>query len=986
MECNKEEAVRAKSIALMKMESRDFTGAQKLARKAQQLYPDLENIAQMLVVCDVHCSAEQKLFGNEMDWYGILQIEQTANEATIKKQYRKLALLLHPDKNKFAGAEAAFKLIGEASRVLTDRDKRALHDIKRRSSMNKPAVSHRPPQKAYTDLNAGMQNNVRNNFTNIYPQHQQFRHQGQQGPKGEHPEQQQSRQQGQQGPNVERPPHQQSRQPGQQSNGERATFWTVCPFCSVKYQYYTEILNKYVRCQSCGVSFVAINVNVQVTSPATNTNTENSSKEPLKKKGLSSYTVSGNMNGKKKRKKTAESSESSDSIGSTDSEEDVVTDEAGIFSEQNHSTHREENPRRSARQKQQVSYNENRSDDEDNDLKSSKRPKGSESPCVTEESCRKAANIKDQNVSAADWKDDQKETKEEHNIHSKESLPNRNEETKDVSWRETVGGSRKVGEDSEHYAEDPKVLEYPDSEFNDFERDKREECFAAGQTWAIYDITEGMPRFYAVIKKVLSPGFKVEITWFEPDPIDEDERRWVEEELPVSCGRFRPGGTEISDAHSMFSHLIYCEATGRGKKARYKVYPRKGETWALFKNWDIKWYADVESHRDNEYEFVEIMSDYVGGNGVSVAYLAKLKGFVSLFFQVVKEGNNSFQIPSRELFRFSHRVPSFKMTGQERAGVPRGSYELDPASLPLNIEEIDAPEGLERKVSPSGSVNMSSSDRLKPMVASDGDDSNGRRSNFVKENKGSVVDFEDCSSAHSVSTQEAVEIPDPQFHDFDADRSQKKFRIGQIWAFYSDEDAMPKYYGHIDRIVTSPDLNLHISWLASCDLPKNTIRWEKDKEMLVSCGRFKIFRKNSNVYNSLLSISHQVRADTDGRNNVFSIFPRKGEVWALYKNWTADMIRDDLLNCQYDIVEVLHDSDLWYDVLVLERVGGYNSVFKGKSNNGSVITWKIPKTELLRFSHKIPAFKLTEKHGNGNLRGFWELDPPALPMYYFGSS
>jgi curved DNA-binding protein CbpA len=29
----------------------------------------------------------------------------------IKKQYRKFALQLHPDKNKFSGAEAAFKLI-----------------------------------------------------------------------------------------------------------------------------------------------------------------------------------------------------------------------------------------------------------------------------------------------------------------------------------------------------------------------------------------------------------------------------------------------------------------------------------------------------------------------------------------------------------------------------------------------------------------------------------------------------------------------------------------------------------------------------------------------------------------------------------------------------------------------------------------------------------------------------------------------------------
>ncbi|KAI4345497.1 hypothetical protein L6164_012615 [Bauhinia variegata] len=972
MDCNKEEAVRAKNIALMKMESRDFTGARKSALKAQQLYPDLENIAQILVVCDVHCSAEQKLFGNEMDWYGILQIEQTANDATIKKQYKKFALLLHPDKNKFAGAEAAFKLIGEASRVLTDRDKRAIHDMKRRASMNKPAMSHHPPQKVYTNLNAGMHNNVRNNFSNLYPQHP-------------HP---QYRPQGQPWPYNARPQHQQQ-SGNQEPNGIHTTFWTICPFCAVRYQYYTEVMNKSLRCQSCRMSFVAYDLNVQGMSPTTNGNSEKSNREPLKKKGSSPYTVSGEMNGKRRRKKATESSEISDSMGRTNSKEDTFAKEDDIFSEQNHSTYREENLRRSARQKLKVSYKENRSDDKDNDLMPSKRAKGSESPPVTEEACRKEAKKNYQNGSATDLKDDEKEMKEEHNLFSEESLPNRNVETEEMSRKERVEGTKKADEASEHYApdptlkatENPKILECPDGEFSDFEKHKKEECFAPGQMWAIYDATEGMPRFYAVIKKVLSPGFKLEITWFEPDPVNEDEIKWVAEELPAACGRFFHGATEITEDRPMFSHLIYCETTGRGKKALYKVYPRKGDSWALFRNWDIKWHTDAESHRNYEFEFVEIMSDYVEDKGVSVAYLAKLKGFVSLFSRIVKEGNHSFLIPSQELFRFSHRVPSFKMTGQERLGVPTGSYELDPASLPLNIEEIDAPEDLEVNISPSGGVNMSSPGRLKPMVASDGDESNVRRRNFEEEN-GDVED----RSAPSAPNQEAIEIPDPQFYDFDANRTQDKFQIGQIWAFYSDEDTMPKYYGLIKKIVTSPNLKLYVSWLASCNLPENATRWEKDKKMPISCGRFRIDKKLSEVYNDTLSISHQVHADSDGRNNAFDIFPRKGEVWALYRNWTAEMKRVDLVNWHYDTVEVLQETDLWIQVLVLEIVGGFNSVFRPQLNGKTAFSLRIRKTQLLRFSHQIPAFKLTEEHGNGNLKGFWELDPLAVPMHYFGSS
>ena len=43
------------------------------------------------------------------------RVGELVDEATIRKQYRKLVLLLHPSENKFASAKAAFKLIGEAN-------------------------------------------------------------------------------------------------------------------------------------------------------------------------------------------------------------------------------------------------------------------------------------------------------------------------------------------------------------------------------------------------------------------------------------------------------------------------------------------------------------------------------------------------------------------------------------------------------------------------------------------------------------------------------------------------------------------------------------------------------------------------------------------------------------------------------------------------------------------------------------------------------
>jgi len=64
------------------------------------------------------------------DYYEILEVPKNANDADIKKAYRKLALRWHPDKNpdNLADAEIHFKEISEAYEVLSDSNKRAIYD------------------------------------------------------------------------------------------------------------------------------------------------------------------------------------------------------------------------------------------------------------------------------------------------------------------------------------------------------------------------------------------------------------------------------------------------------------------------------------------------------------------------------------------------------------------------------------------------------------------------------------------------------------------------------------------------------------------------------------------------------------------------------------------------------------------------------------------------------------------------------------------
>ncbi|TYI92342.1 hypothetical protein E1A91_D02G062700v1 [Gossypium mustelinum] len=930
MECNKEEALRAKGIAEKKMQNQDFSGALKVAIKAQQLFQELENISQMIMVCDVHCAAEKPLFGNEKDWYAILKVEPTADEATIKKQYRKFALQLHPDKNKFPGAEAAFKLIGDAQRTLLDQGKRSAHDMKRRVTVNRPApaAACRPPQNPSWHPYPAAQNNFHTNFSGMNSQQQ--------------------------------------RQPTQAgvSNGQR-TFWTKCPYCTVRYQYYTEVLNRSLRCQACHKNFVAYDSGaVPQASNMTQSNlprqgvahNQNASRvDPGTQRKFNSESVftsftpkaagtsdarTEKVNGKRGRKQTVESSESCDSESSLESEEDEVIDGNGeVLSKKKFDSQGEQNVRRSERRKQHVSYKENLSDDEDT-VNPPKRAKGSELPSETEETGNEdeAKNHKVGKRFEASQSNGKKESGKGDDL----------KKTREASADGVKGNSNPtiddpVSDTSCKETKESEVFAYPDPEFNDFDKEKKEGCFAVGQIWALYDTQDAMPRFYARIRKVFYSGFKVRITWLEPDPDDENAVRWVSEGLPVSCGRFKHGEPESIEDRLMFSHLISWE---KGPyRDTYKIYPRKGEVWALFKNWNVNWKSRTEKHG---YEFVEILSENGEGVGIHVAYLTKVKGFVSVFCPMSKDGVNTILIPPNELLRFSHKVPSFVLTGKERKGVPKGSFELDPASLP---EEVFVPKGLKEE---GDGRDPSVSEMEDPMAGSNDPDP-------------------------STSAPKSFEIPESEFYDFDADKTEEKFRVGQIWALYGDEDGLPKYYGEIKKVESSPVFKVHVRWLFSCPL-ETTTQWQ-DSDMPTCCGRFGI-RRGSQTYTSTDSFSHLLKAEPTDTKGKYNIIPRKGEVWGLYRNWTPNIKCSDLENWEYDIVQVLEETYFLIKVVVLDRVEGFNSVFKPRVKGGSNVTIEIPRVDQIRFSHQIPYFQLTHER-KGSLRGCLELDPAALPPHYF---
>lgn len=65
----------------------------------------------------------------EIDFYELLEVERTADDATLKSAYRKLAMKFHPDKNPgCTDSENRFKAIAQAYDCLKDPQKRAAYD------------------------------------------------------------------------------------------------------------------------------------------------------------------------------------------------------------------------------------------------------------------------------------------------------------------------------------------------------------------------------------------------------------------------------------------------------------------------------------------------------------------------------------------------------------------------------------------------------------------------------------------------------------------------------------------------------------------------------------------------------------------------------------------------------------------------------------------------------------------------------------------
>lgn len=96
-----------------------------------------------------------------VDYYNILKVNRNASDEDLKKAYRRLAMIWHPDKNPSnkREAEAKFKQISEAYDVLSDPQKRQIYDLYGEEALKSGQVPSPPPSSSGRGSYGGHFNN-----------------------------------------------------------------------------------------------------------------------------------------------------------------------------------------------------------------------------------------------------------------------------------------------------------------------------------------------------------------------------------------------------------------------------------------------------------------------------------------------------------------------------------------------------------------------------------------------------------------------------------------------------------------------------------------------------------------------------------------------------------------------------------------------------------------------------------------------------------
>ncbi|KAJ6825791.1 uncharacterized protein M6B38_375480 [Iris pallida] len=769
MECNREEALRAKEIAERKFMAKDIGGAKKFALKAHNLFPSLDGINQMIATLDVYLSSGARPDG-EKDWYAVLSVNSSADDETLKKQYRKLALQLHPDKNKSVGAEGAFQLLSEAWSVLSDKSRRMLYDHRRKllQPMMPPSKKDHSASKTsngFCSFASNTTSRVRAQKTNSGmppPSSSSINSRKPPPPSSSTsrfmpPPSTSATNSGMPPPPSSSinsgvvPPSSSSFPPSSQRSDSK-TFWTLCKHCKVRYEYLRVYMGRNLLCPNCHQPFLADGTEVSTSTYQSKVNGASMGSSGLQHGGNPDLYNSSSFQWSPFSRTAGAASANASSTAASQAANVVHQTYEKVRRERQEAkavARREALRKRSQGLKRNTSGHGKLSAGLDNNehtipkVSHPKRKGGTIEDCWANYGRQKIEigfdsgkifmsqinsrqfNLKRgfpqvhvHNILMGKSKNEVLKTLEKWNSAAAAKSAKKENAKKKLRWKESatervkevrVSDTIQVNKmdelksnvkqasakkdlsvdqtaDSDKKMIEAVKLDVPDPDFHDFDKDRTEKSFNADEIWATYDDEDGMPRYYALIQKLISlKPFKVRMSFLNSKSNSEfGPLNWVASGFAKTCGEFRVGKYEVRDAPNAFSHKVKWE---KGPRGIIKVVPKKGDIWAIYRNWSPDWNEHTPDEVIYKYDMVEVLEDYKEEQGVSIVPLVKVAGFRTVFHRHM-DPEEIKRIRREEMFRFSHQVPFYVLTGEEGCKAPKGCYELDPASTPVELLQI----------------------------------------------------------------------------------------------------------------------------------------------------------------------------------------------------------------------------------------------------------------------------------------------------------
>lgn len=707
MDCNKEDAIKARQVAEGKIVSEDYLGAKKFILKSQRLFPSLSGLTQMLTVVNVHISARE--IGDEFSasWHQILQVDASADEETIRKQYRRLLLLLHPDKNKYAGAESAFKLVQSAHEA-----------FEKEKELAKASASAGVNQRFWTVCSeCKAPSEHLENFEQQYVQCPKCLRSFLAARVPPSKETSESKSKEENADDLKKAPEQELKEEAKvdgMAKGKDELKTKIEAISSSSSSSFEDFEKKRGR-----KSNAALKKKAKLspsTLPEDSGKRRRKSRRRLQKTKVLKEMRGTQAGGSLRSWRKASSSVDIDTNLSSDTSSEECRDSVSHIMKEDGYGHGADvhmgetsNPRMKeagctqgaeVRIAESTDYStkenrpfqgveihigecshhqehENAKVDVDAKVQFFEKLKsaimnefnGGEFQVVEvkQENLYAPANDAEQGVGSGN-RSDNKVFHLKLGVSVMHAVMSARVHAA-VSEDCMVGGSEVLEDDQQSVP-----IQVPDNDVYNFDKGKQDNCFEAGQIWAIYDDDDGLPRFYAQITRIISMHpFHVQMKWLYPaKTVSEDAKAWMKAGYAYTCGEFTPRGKTVTrKSIKVFSHMMAHE-TGEVPGV-IRIYPQKGDVWAVYKAWKPH---KGETHK---CEPVEVLSDYSKEQGVQVTTLFKVNGYRSIYWRKGFEGLRS--IPASELKRFSHQVPAHYLVGNELSNLPEDSVDLDMAAF-----------------------------------------------------------------------------------------------------------------------------------------------------------------------------------------------------------------------------------------------------------------------------------------------------------------